>query len=280
MHTPTSQKQLLGQRYGRAAQPEILWNDTVAHLIAHRSERSFLPTAVSGEEVATLVAAAQSASSSSNQHYWSVIAVRDAGTKAKLASFTQGPSMEGKGYDFVADAPLVLLWVADMSRNLQIAGLGSEEDRIVDYLDSLIMASVDTALAAQNAMVAAQAIGLGGVFLGSLRNRSQEIAELMNLPKHSYVVFGMALGRPDPEHKGSIRPRPPQQVVLHQEQYISTATDEWLSGYEQAFQDFRTHAGLCEKTWSDSVKTATSARYLDGREDLRETIESQGYSLK
>lgn len=280
MNTTTAQEQLLRQRYGSGEHPEIAWNESIAQLVSHRSVRSFLPEPVTDKEVSTIVAAAQSASSSSNQHYWSVIAVRDPQTKSKLAEFTQGPSLKDKGYNFVSDAPLVLLWVADMSRNLNLLGQDQKEGKIVDYLDALVMTSVDTALAAQNGMVAAEAIGLGGVFLGSLRNCSREIAELMKLPQHTYMVFGMAVGKPNPESRSSIRPRPAQEVVLHQERYSAPVSEDWIDNYEQAFHEFRTGAGLREKSWRESVQIATTASYLDGRENLREAIENQGYSLK
>lgn len=270
---------LLRRRYGSQHQPQILWNEQIELLLAHRSQRAFLPDPVTDDELATVVAAAQSASSSSNQHYWSVIAVTGTEDKATLAGFTQGPSMGGKGYDFVGEAPMVLLWVADMSRNQRIAAASGVEDGIVDRLDALVMASVDTALAAQNALVAAQSLGLGGVYLGSMRNRSEELADMMELPEYAYVVFGMAIGRPDPDRVGSIRPRPPQDVVLHRERYRPNGDRGWISDYETAFQEFRTEAGLREKTWVDAVVTASGAAYLDGRENLRKTVQRRGYRL-
>lgn len=274
-----SREDILRRRYGRDHQPEILWNEQVEHLIAHHSQRAFLPQPVTEAELSTIVAAAQSASSSSNQHYWSVIAVTADEDKAKLAEFTQGPSMGGKGYDFVGEAPMVLLWVADMSRNQQITAATGAERGIVDHLDALVTASVDTGLAAQNALVAAQSLGLGGVYLGSMRNRSQELADMMGLPDFAYVVFGMAIGRPDPDRVGSIRPRPPQDVVLHRERYKSDQGQEWIADYESAFLDFRSEAGLREKTWVEAVSTASGKAYLDGRETLRETVQRRGYGL-
>ncbi|MFI8527615.1 nitroreductase family protein [Promicromonospora sukumoe] len=281
MHSPTSRDDLLRRRYGSHDQPQgIIWNEQVEHLIGHRSQRAFLPDPVTDAQVATIVAAAQSASSSSNQHLWSVIAVTDNDTKAKLAEFTQGPSMGGKGYDFVGQAPMVLLWVADMSRNQAISTAAGAEADFVDYLDAFLMAGVDTSLAAQNGLVAAQSIGLGGVYLGSMRNRSRELADLMGLPNYAYVVFGMAIGTPDPDQIGSMRPRPPQHVVLHHERYDADQTTEWIDDYEAAFREFRTEAGLREKTWADAVATASGLSYMDGREDLRATVQDRGYRMQ
>src|SRR5690242_2641972 len=76
----------LSERYGGQEQPgHILWNETIAIQLAHRSVRSYLPAPLPEHTIETLVAAAQSAPSSSNQHLWSVIAVTDADLRGRLA---------------------------------------------------------------------------------------------------------------------------------------------------------------------------------------------------
>ncbi|UQN31137.1 nitroreductase family protein [Brachybacterium kimchii] len=271
---------LLRQRYGRDHQPAILWNRQIEDLLAHRSQRAFLPDPVTEQELATIVAGAQSASTSSNQHLWSVVAISDRDTLEQLAAYTRGPSMKGKGYDFVAAAPMVLLWVADMSRNQAIVEREGADHHAIDFLDAFTMATIDTALAAQNGLVAAESIGLGGVYLGSMRNQSQALADLIGLPDYAYVAFGMAIGRPDPEHASSMRPRPPQSVVLHREAYDNDQGTGWIDDYEDAFQEFRTDAGLRDKTWVEATVFAASPDYMDGREHLRRTVTSRGFALQ
>ncbi|MFK4875335.1 nitroreductase family protein [Novosphingobium sp. ZW T3_23] len=58
------------------------------------------------------------------------------------------------------------------------------------------MAAVDASLAAQNAALAAESIGLGVVFLGVLRNAAREVAEIVGLPPHAFFTFGMAVDGP------------------------------------------------------------------------------------
>ena len=280
MTTSSTRDELLRRRYGRKHQPQIIWNEQIEHLLSHRSERAFLPDPVTDVELATIVAAAQSASSSSNQHHWSVIAVTEPATKVKLAEFTRGPSMNGKGYDFVGQAPMVLLWVADMSRNQALIRASGSESLVIEYLDAFLMASIDTALASQNGLVAAQSIGLGGVYLGSMRNRSQELADLLGLPTYSYVAFGMAIGRPDPDHLSTMRPRPPQHVLLHHERYNADQDPAWVQDYEEAFHEFRSKAGLRDKTWVEAVTFTSGLDYMDGRENLRQTVQNQGFGLR
>jgi hypothetical protein len=117
-----------------------------------------------------------------------------------------------------------------------------------EYIDSFIMATVDASLASQNATVAAESIGLGTVYIGATRNKAKELAELIQLPSHSYVVCGLVVGWPDPKSNASIRPRLPQNVVAHLNRYNSSDFDAHVKSYEEAFHTFREGLGMKDKT--------------------------------
>ncbi|MEN0136884.1 MAG: nitroreductase family protein, partial [Rhodococcus sp. (in: high G+C Gram-positive bacteria)] len=181
--TVADHDRLLEGRYGNQRKPEnVIWNEHIEMLLAHRSVRTFLPDSLPEGALETMVAAAQSASSSSNLHHWSVVAVTDRALKEKLTVLS-GSDHFGTVHPFVNEAPVVLLWVVDNSRNHAIASQRGALVETFDYLDSFTMGTIDTAIAAQNAVVAAEAIGLGAVYIGSMRNRSQELAELIDLLK-------------------------------------------------------------------------------------------------
>ena len=279
MATP-EQDQLLQARYGGQAVPEhIVWNEQVAHLLRHRSVRAFLPEQLPTGALESIVAAGQSASTSSNLHQWSVVAVTDPVTKAELAHLARSESA-GTRAAYIEEAPVVLLWVADMSRNHEITADRGVHPEVYEYVDAFLMASVDTALAAQNGVVAAESMGLGVCFLGMMRNHAKELADLIGLPKYSFVVFGMCVGRPDPARPGSIRPRPRQEVVLHRERYHMARPAKWLESYESAFHQFRERLGMSRKTWTTAVAYASTKPYMDGRENLRQAVEERGYLLR
>ncbi|MCP2098537.1 Nitroreductase [Actinosynnema pretiosum] len=274
-----AQRELLEQRYGRDEAPAgLIWNEQVEALLRHRSVRAFLPEPLPEGALETMVAAAQSASTSSNLHHWSVVAVTAPELKARLTEFTRS-RLSGTTYRFVDEAPVVLLWVADNSRNHAITEERGEVAASLEYLDSFTTATIDTAIAAQNAVVAAEAIGLGAVYLGAMRNRAEELADLIGLPDHSYVAFGLAVGVPDPERAGGIRPRPPQRVVLHHDRYSPTPSAQWVPGYEAVSERFRDDQGMRPRSWTDSVVTGTSLEYLDGREELRDAVTGRGHGL-
>ena len=76
----------LAKRYGPDAIPAAgPWNEHIELLLSHRSIRGYRLDELPEGTLETLIAAAQSAATSSNMQSWSVIAVRDPATKAELA---------------------------------------------------------------------------------------------------------------------------------------------------------------------------------------------------
>jgi nitroreductase len=256
-------------RYGDIDAALGVHNDTLALQLAHRSVRKFLPDTVSDGQLAALVAAAQSAPTSSNLQPWSVIAVRDPQRKARLAVLANNQQ-------FIDEAPLFLVWVADLGRARRLA----ERSRAVldgtDYLESTIIGFVDTALAAQNAVLAAESLGLGTVFVGAIRNHPEEVAAELALPAHAVATFGLAVGVPDPTENAGIKPRLPQEAVLHREQYDAEAADSHVPAYDERLAVYNARYGLAG-TWSERVLARLAGPHsLSGRHLLREQLERLG----
>lgn len=271
---------LLSERYGEQHKPaEIIWNPQIENLLSHRSVRRFTAQPLPEHWFATLVAAAQSASTSSNLQQWSVVAVTDPQLKAQVRKLSSGADGLANGY--IDEAPAILLWVADLSRNHTMTTADGLTPEAHDYLDALVIGTVDATLAAQNATIAAESIGLGTVYIGATRNKAKELAALINLPEHSYVVCGLVVGWPDAADAGSIRPRLAQQVVAHHNRYDAANLDENVQHYEETFLAFRNAQGMKGKTWKQAVQSsATSMAYMDGRQHLRSTLEERGFKLK
>jgi nitroreductase len=156
-------------RYGTRP-PSDIPDEAFSHLLRHRSVRAYGDQPVADDALSWAIAAAQSASSSSNLQPWSVIAVRDRGKQERLAELAGDQR-------HVAQAPLFLAWVADWSR-LRRLGLAQHiPTEGTDYLESYTIGAVDTALAAQNAAIAFELLGMGIVYIGGMRNhpkRSQK----------------------------------------------------------------------------------------------------------
>jgi nitroreductase len=275
-----SLRALLSRRYAQsfdAGEAGANALPALAPLLSHHSVRQFLPDALPGGALELLVAAAQSASSSSNLQLWSVIDVADPERRRQLFEVAGRQA-------HILQCPAFLVWVADLHRPTELAEARGIGHAGLDYLEMFLMASIDTALAAQNAVVAAEALGLGVVYIGALRNDPERVARVLGLPPRAYAVFGLCVGWADPAAEGSVKPRLPQSVVLHRDHYGSVAEQQpTVAEYDHRMVAFYTEQRMTVPAggWSvhSSERVATVAA-LRGRDRLRLALKALGFELR
>jgi len=259
----------LGARYGDPGLALRVSSAVLDLELAHRSVRRFGSRPVTDDELTALIAAAQSAPTSSNLQPWSVIAVRDPARKARLAALAGNQA-------FIVQAPLFLVWIADLGRARRLARRAGVRLDAVAYLETTIIGFVDTALAAQNAVVAAESLGLGSVFVGAIRNRPDEVADELDLPEHTVAAFGLAVGLPDPDEDAGVKPRLPQAAVLHHERYDAAAADACIPVYDGRLAAYNDRHGLAAG-WVDRVLARLAGpQSMAGRHTLRATLARRG----
>jgi nitroreductase len=272
---PDRAAELLTARYGAAAAPAAsAWNDVLDTLLDHRSVRGFLPDALPDGTLDLLLAAAQSAASSSNLQAWSVVAVADPARKARLAKIAGAQK-------HIEQVPLFLVWLADIDRLAEIGARENVEVEGAAYLELLLVGIVDAALAAQNAVTALESLGLGAVYVGAIRNNVEAVAAELALPPRVLPVFGLSIGHPDPVVKTGIKPRLAQSAVLHLEAYSKDGHGEAVARYNATLNDFQRAHGLPVEDWSRKVaeRVATPAA-LAGRHKLRAALQALEFELR
>lgn len=268
------QKQRVTNRYGTEADfSPPFWNDTIDVLLNHRTTRAYLPRPLPQGSLELLVAAAQSAPTSSNLQAWSVVAVEDNDRKARLADFTGGNA-------HIKQAPLFLVWLVDLKRLRNVATSQGNDGEGLDYLESFLIGVIDAALAAQNAVSVIDSLGLGSCYVGGIRNKPEDVSRELNLPADVVAVFGLSVGYPDPAVKTDVKPRLPQSSVLFRETYSGTEQHD-LDSYDEVMKVFQERQGLPEYGWTAPIaKRIENAEALKGRADLKQTLHRLGFSIK
>jgi nitroreductase len=265
----------LNERYRSAYPAPSVWSPAIDLMLQHRSIRAYRPDALPAGTLETLVAAAQSAATSSNLQTWSVVAVEDAGRRGRLASVASNQK-------HIQQAPLFLVWLADLSR---AARLGEETAQTMEglaFLETFLVAVVDAALAAQNATVAAESLGLGTVYIGAIRNNPEAVAAELKLPPGVMPVFGLCVGYADSDAQvAAVKPRLPQAAALHRESYDHGAERALIGEYDERLLAFQSEQGMARMGWSDLVRNRLGKiASLSGRDRLRSAILALGFELK
>lgn len=265
----------LAARYGLDTSPAPpVWNETLDVLLAHRSVRRFLSDRLAPGTLETLIAAAQSAPSSSNLQAWSVVAVEDPERKSRLAGLAADQA-------FIRQAPLFLVWLLDHHKLRSTARAQGREAEALDYVESLLLGAVDTALAAQNATLALESLGLGATYVGAIRNKPLDVAAELGLPEHVLALFGQAVGRPDPQAATAVKPRLPPEAVVFRERYAwgpdQTAAVE---DYNPRLRAFQRDQGMTEQDWTVQATNRTSGpQSMAGRHRLHDFLQELGFPL-
>jgi nitroreductase len=265
---------------------EALRNPVIDQITQHVSVRHFDTSRPLPEgTLEMMIASAQSAPTSSNFQSWSVIVIRDPEKQQKLMELCDHQA-------FVGQAPLLLVFCADTYRHRYVTARQGYKFNS-DYLDLLLVSSIDSALAAQNASLAAESMGLGTCMIGAIRNKARDVAELLELPKGVYATVGLAVGYP--ARKNEVRPRLPQSVVVHEDKYSPVELhDKDLEAYDQRMAKTDTYVG--RRVYIPSVTPEpdqdtghygwlehTARRMARGNEFRRELaafLQDHGFSLK
>lgn len=270
-----SKTEALTRRYGAGTVPPAgPWNETIATMLDHRSVRGYKPDPLPAGALESMIAAAQSAATSSNMQWWSAVAITDPVKKKALAEIAGNQK-------HIEQCPVFIAWVADMARNQRISDAEKMDFETMPWLETFMVACIDAALAAQNAVVAAQSIGLRTVYIGAMRNDPIKVAELLGLPPKAFVVFGLCVGYATEKAEGEVKPRLPQATVLHRERYDSSTEAAEREIYDAEMTSFSQRHELRAATWTQRVLNRLGPiASMNGRETIRSALAKLGFEIR
>ncbi|PAD68986.1 nitroreductase A [Bacillus sp. 7586-K] len=239
----------------------------------HRSIRKFEDKLLSDEQIKTIVESAQAASTSSFVQAYSIIGVKDKQKKERLAELAGGQA-------YVAENGHFFVFCADLYRHQLIAENYSQDaSEALESTEKFMVAIIDATLAAQNAVLAAESMGLGAVYIGGLRNQLTEVCELLKIPPYVIPLFGVAVGYPAqlPDKKQRL----PLQHIYHEDEYNQdkVAYYQQLNDYDEeisAYYQKRTN-GKRKDTWTGQMAglLAKPARMY-----MKKFVEQQGFNKR
>lgn len=243
--------------------------DILELMAGHRSIRKFTDRPVPYELLKELVGAAQCAATSHHVQAYSIIRVRDKSVRRQIADLA-GPQV------WVAQAPVFLVFCADLTRLAHACerhGIDSE----TGWAEQLLVAVTDTALLAQNLMLAAESKGLGGVFIGGIRNDLDTVCDLLEVPDLAFPLFGMCLGFPDDDP--GIKPRLPVDTVLFDDKFPKRLPDQALADYDRTIEAYYKQRApkLPDQAWSMRMAKFTGQVI---RPHMKSFLEKKGFILK
>ena len=239
-------------------------NTTITQIKAHKSIRAYTDQPIMAEQLDEILAAAQQAPSSSFLQADSIIRITDKVLRTQIMQLSAEQP-------YIASAAEFLLFCADFNRHKQIV-----PDAKTGFVEQLLIGATDAAMMGQNALVAAESLGLGGVYIGAVRNHPAEIGELLGLPELVIPLFGLCLGYPaqDPQ----VKPRLPRALIVHENRY-QPLNKTLLAQYDddmRAYYESRTSNNK-DQSWSSQI---TAILGKEARPYMLGYLQQQGYCKK
>jgi len=238
-------------------------------LKSHRSIRKFTDQAIEPNLFNDLLVAGQAAATSSFLQGSTVVRIKNAETRSAIAKLAGGQS-------YVESAAEFMIFCADLKRP---GNYCDEYEKAFegDYTEHFIIATVDVALMAQSMVAAAESVGLGICYIGGIRNDPAQVADLLELPKGVYPVFGLCLGYPDQDPE--VKPRLPLSVILKEEVYNEEGDREAIANYDENIREYyKTRTGGGHGiSWTEQVSTLLSEK---ARPHMKDFLADQGFTLR
>lgn len=156
-------------------------NPAFANILTRRSVRQYLDTPVSDEQLSAILHAGMSAPSGVNKQPWEFIVIDDKATLRLLAEALPYAKM-------TASAPVAIVVCGNKERFLPDADSNLWEQ--------------DCSAASENILLAAHALGLGGVWtcLYPHEERMEPVRKILNLPENLIPFNLIPIGNPAADH--------------------------------------------------------------------------------
>lgn len=244
----------------------IYANETIRLLVDRSSCRSFEDRKIPGEVLSQILDAGLHAASGGNLQPFSIIKITEEEAKTRLAVLNEDQM-------FIKTAPVNLVFCIDWRRIQRWAQLEQAPFSAHRAFRHFWISFQDTIIAAQNICTAADALGLGSVYVGTVLECFRETRDLLKLPKGVFPVVLLSLGYP------KFRPAPKKKLstkaVVHDEVYRDLPDEDLHSVFEQKYPGWK-----MEITEARLQRIAEVCRRVHGQvfaDQCLEAIRRQGY---
>ncbi len=228
----------------------------------------------------TILKSAMRAPTAGNMMLYSIIEVSDQEAKNKLVETCDNQP-------FIAEAPLVLIFLADYQRWVDYFKVSGVEQlctekgvpMVMPEEGDLFLACCDALIAAQTAVVAAESMGVGSCYIGDILENYEIHREMFDLPQYAVPICMVCFGYPSKEQKARERTeRFGEKFVVHKDRYRRLGEDEFEAMYAGVHE--RMMAGSAEMCDQPNVgirmyKRKFSADYaVEMRRSVRAILEA------
>ncbi len=189
-------------------------NEVIESLYRRKSVRAYEDREIPEEMKQLILEAAMQAPSAGCQQLYTILDITDQKLKEALAETCDHQP-------FIAKAPMVLVFCADCKKWYDAyieAGCEPRKPGVGD----LMLAVTDTVIAAQNAVTAAESLGIGSCYIGDIMENCEKQRKLLELSDYVFPAAMLVFGWPTKQQKERQKPeRCDLKHIVHENTYRS-----------------------------------------------------------
>ena len=189
-------------------------NEVIQQLYRRKSIRVYTEQEIGKVEKDTILRAAAEAPTAGNQQLYTILDITDQSLKEKLVETCDHQPM-------IAQAKMVLIFCADCKKWFDAylaVGCQTRKPGVGD----LMLAVTDAMIAAQNAVTAAESLGIGSCYIGDIMENCETHREMLGLPSYVFPAAMLVFGYPTQQQQERVKPgRAPMEQIVHENAYRS-----------------------------------------------------------
>ncbi len=247
-------------------------NITIKQLQNRKSIRQFTGEAVSEADLKLIFKTAQRAPTSINAQQISLVYTKD---KAKLKQISE---LCG-GQAHIATADVFVGIVIDFNRTNTIVQSLGKKHVIEQSAEGIMVGAIDAGIMLSFMQTAAEALGYGTTSIGAVRENSDTMLQLFNLPQKTFLAVGCTIGVPTEEAKNApLKPRVAVESFAMEDSYDVQKIKEAVLEYNKSFKAFRDATGSGSMpTYAELTSKAYSNIYY---RKTGKVLNAQGFAFK
>jgi FMN reductase [NAD(P)H] len=209
-------------------------NETLRILCERGSLRNFSDKEIPTEVLELIFEAGIHAPTGGNLQPYSIIKIQNSEIKKYLAEICE--------QNFIEKAPVDLLFCIDWHRIKRWAQLEVAPFTATSSFRHFWISFQDTLIAAQSIVTAADALGLGSVYVGTIIDFVPKIIKMFELPEGVFPVVLLSLGYPasKPQSRKKLSP----QIIVHNEKYEEQSKDVLERAFNEKYSEIKIPATL------------------------------------
>ncbi len=239
-------------------------------ILNHQSVRNYTGEQLTDLQVANIEKAVMQASTSCYFQMVSVVKIKDKAVLEKIAKLSGNQEHIAKCAEF-------WMFCVDMTKLMHAIDL--QPPFAFRYFYSGLN---DTSIACQNALIAAEAQGLGGTIIGGFKSGITEITEMLKLPVGVAPCLGLVLGVVDKEYLEEQKPRFDRSWIFMDETYEDRFSKEELEVFDAKVNNYYLNRKYNNKgaTWSSACKYMCEKGSSNNADEIIALFKKQGFTFE